>query len=433
MRCAIFTTLFAAGLANLTSSVHADHWGQSYPRVRTFSGGYYGPTQAHYQYQRRYGRPWHGQGGFYGGAGVGAVNGYSANFGSLVGGWGFPSYSYYGCNTFLGSSAFFNGYGAYGFGTYAPIWGGGVGLPSPWSYYTSPPVPYVPGFGLTTAPTAPGVISPQGPMNPVLSDAWDENLKQWEQPLELQPVIPAGKPALPASTPAAKIRSVQLQDHGDRRLLDSDFRQASLRYRDAISAAPDRAEPHLHLAIALAGMKQFDEAVKELKVGLTLDPSWAASGVSLDVLLGPDNFITKTQLKQRIAEWTLQDVRDADRLFLLGAMLYLDNDADKGRQILETAARLTGMHEHLAVFLKQRGSGPELAVGTADPQLVEEPIEQTGDSDEPELPGLPPLPIEPQDDDIPPPPPSTQRPESKPQQLETAIPSPQLDGPILPN
>ena len=43
-----------------TSELHANQPKSSYPRVYSQTGKLYGPTQAHYQYARQYGRPWHG-------------------------------------------------------------------------------------------------------------------------------------------------------------------------------------------------------------------------------------------------------------------------------------------------------------------------------------------------------------------------------------
>ncbi|MGE0374346.1 MAG: hypothetical protein AB7I48_09835 [Planctomycetaceae bacterium] len=406
IRCLV---LIVSALPCLALPASAEHAGQSYPRVRTFSGGFYGPTQAHYQYQRQYGRPWHGQNGLYGGVGAGYVNGYPAylsGYGAVYGGWAFPPIGYGIYVSPFGSSAYYNGSG-----TYAPLWGGGgYGLPSPWSGFTSP---VFGGYGVSTSPTLPGWTIPPAAMNPVLSDAWDENIQQWEQPLELQPVIPSGKPALPASTPAARIRSIQLQDQADRRLRDIDYFRASTRYRDAISAAADRAEPHLHLAIALAGMKQFDDAVHEVKVGLALDPSWPTSGVSLDTLLGVDNAISKMQLKQRTAEWTLHDVRDPDRLFLLGVLLYLDHDAERGRMILETAARLGGLRDYLAVFLRAGDAGG--VAGEVQVPSGADVSQQADDQAATVLPELPPLP------------PATGAGPS-----EFVSPAPQISGPAFP-
>src|SRR3972149_5357641 len=36
-----------------------------YPRVYSPTGSIYGPSLAHYMYQRQYGQPWHGLGGYY--------------------------------------------------------------------------------------------------------------------------------------------------------------------------------------------------------------------------------------------------------------------------------------------------------------------------------------------------------------------------------
>ena len=100
----------------------------------------------------------------------------------------------------------------------------------------------------------------------------------------------------------AKLRGVQLQQQGDARMRELDYLQAYLRYQDSIGAAADRVEPHYRMGIALAGMKRFDKAVRELKLATDIDPTWVNS-VSLDELLGGDNLIGKTQLKQRVADW----------------------------------------------------------------------------------------------------------------------------------
>jgi hypothetical protein len=362
MRRAMLLAVFMTGIVACALGVEAHDHGFSYPKVRTFSGGYYGPTQAHFQYQRRYGRPWHGHGGFTTGAHFGAVHGHHLHhggFGGIIGGWALP-YASFGYVTPFDYSPYYFGYPAFG--------------------YPAPP----PMYGDTTSPTLPAWVLPPIGMHPALSDAWDQNLQQWEQPLDLLPVISSGKPALPPSTPAARMRSLQLQQQGDRRLRELDYFQASVRYRDAISAAADRAEPHVHLALAFAGMKRFEDAVKELKVGLALDPAWPASGASLDGLLGEENLIGKMHLKQRVAEWALHDVRDPDRLFLLGAFLFLDNDLERGRYILETAARLGGLHEHLAVFL--RGDRPAAADVSSGPPA---PAEDAAADPLPEAPPRP--------------------------------------------
>ncbi len=404
MRRAHFVVLLTSALSttavlSVTIPAQADPHGHAYPKVRTFSGGYYGPTQAHYQYERRYGRPWHGQNDLYAGhssAGYGHYHGGGygygpgVGFGASIGGWATPSFGFYGYNSPFGLGV--TTYGGYPltYGYYS-----GYPYPSAWNgYYPAPP----PFTGDVSTPSDPTFLAPPAPGNPVLNDAWEENVRQWEQPLDALPTITNTRPTLPASTPAAQGVSMRHQHHGDLLLQNLEYFQASQRYRDAIAAAADRAEPHLHLAIAFAGMRQFDKAVHELKVGLSLDPAWPQSGATLDSLLRPENSIGKMQLKQAIAEWTLADVRNPDRLFLLGAVLFLDNDIDKAHQILETAARLSGMQEYLAVFLRggnnvvpatDEAPPPELSVAPA-PQF-QAPVDETP-TVLPELPAIPVLP-----------------------------------------
>ncbi|MCA9023602.1 MAG: hypothetical protein KDA86_00175 [Planctomycetaceae bacterium] len=414
---ALLYLILVTAISGVTTTVHADPHGHTYPKVRTFSGGYYGPTQAEYQYQHRYGRPWHGQNGLHAGHGHYHSGGYGAGFGATIGGWAYPSY---GFSSYV--SPF--GLGVTGYGGYPTTYGywPGFGSPYGWNgYYPAPP----PVVGSLTSPTAPQFVSPPTPGNPVLNDAWQENVQQWEQPLDALPIIKNKRPTLPPSSPAAQARSIQRQHHGDLLLQNLEYFQASQRYRDAIAAAADRAEPHLHLAIAFAGMRDFEKAVHELKVGLSLDPTWPESGVTLDALLRPENTIGKMQLKQAIAEWTLQDVRNPDRLFLLGAVLFLDHEAEKAHQILETAARLSGMQEYLAVFLKDGNvvvpAGAQAPVENDIPSPVQPTPADTvpnvsSDLEEtPQLPVLPPIEA-----------PTLSAPQ------DTSSPMPEISGPAFP-
>jgi hypothetical protein len=338
--------------------------GQTYPKVRTFSGGYYGPTQAHYQYQRRYGRPWHGQGGHRYHPGN--------HHGHHHHGHGYSNHYTFGWPT----------YGSFGFGL--PFAGGGFG----YSYYDSTSF-FGPGlglFGVSASPlvsyplgvavtppaltlASPGVYQPFWSPNPYVNDGLLNNGQLWQQevpdlltpqvdPLGVDPLGDA--PVLPpSSTPQAQLRSLQQQQQGDARLRDLDYLQAYLRYQDAAATAPDRAEPHYRMGIALAGMKRFDKSVRELTRASDLDPGWVNT-VALDELLGEDNQIGKVQLKQRVADWALADAYDADRLYLLGTLLHLDGDQDRARILIDTAVALVGQQRHLTAFL----AAPQMA----DPQ-----------------------------------------------------------------
>ena len=365
MRSSRLTLLIAASLLSQAGLTYGDHQTGSYPRVRTFSGGYYGPTQAHYQYQRRYGRPWHGEGGLstYRGGGYGprsySYGGFGYGFPYATGGWGYSSYyrgSFFGpvCNWI-----------------------------SPWVSYPLGVTVVQPSLVLQQ----PAIYTPLPSTNPLANDALLQNgaLLQQQLPDLVTPNVqlfgaePVGDPnvsLLPPSTPQAKLRSLQHQQRGDVRMHNVDYFQASLRYQDAIKAAADRVEPHYRLGVALAGRKQFDEAVRELKTATSIDPSWIDS-ITLGELLGEDQLMAKTQLKQRVAEWTLGDAYDADRLYLLGTLLYLDGDPQRAGIMLKTAAALVGWEPHLTAFRLP---------STATPQPPTSPT-----SNEP-VPPLPPLP-----------------------------------------
>lgn len=350
--------LVAAVLVATATDALAGNRAVTYPKVRTFSGGYYGPTQANYQYQRRYGRPWHGQGGLYATRGVGYVNGYPGGgfygyrgFGWPGCGWGYRSYS---------------GWGGFGYSSFASGSYLGFGC-GPIGYGVSPLVSYP--LGVTVVEPSlvlqsPGVYSPIWSSNPYVNQALLNNGEVWGQEVpdlmtpqfETLDVEPLGKTeVLPApSTPQAQLKSLQLEQRGDLRLQELDYLQAYLRYQEAAAAAEDRVEPHYRMGIALAGMKRFDKAVRELKRATELDRSWVKS-VSLQELLGDGNLIGKVQLKQRVADWALADAYDADRLYLLGTLLYLDGDPDRARILLDTAVALVGNEQHLTAFAAAPG------------------------------------------------------------------------------
>jgi hypothetical protein len=96
------------------------------------------------------------------------------------------------------------------------------------------------------------------------------------------------------------------------------------------------------MAVTLAAMQEFDSAVDELKRLIQLDPEWPAHGDRLDDLFGADHNISKNVLLHKVSGWVREDVRDPDRLFLMGVLLHFNEDADKAKTFFETANLLTG-------------------------------------------------------------------------------------------
>ncbi len=314
--------------------------GKSYPLVYGSTGRPYGPTQAHYQYQRRYGRPWQGGTGR-------STRSYSAHgyFPGYGGNAYLPIYgtpyapAFYGLNTpiYATANVVYSGpvYPQFGFyGSFGMI----PGVPT---------INHVPvQFGVN-GPTMIGRGFQPDPFLPQNNILPPDN--QFNAPIAPTPIVEE-------STPQQRERALRMRVLGDEAFAKTDYRNAGERYQDAISAAPDQADPRYRLAISLAARGRFDDAVDQLKTATMLDMEWPARGVTLNELYGlddPDDFIKqdeKNRIKTRVAEWTNRDVRDPNRLFLLAVVMMLDGD-QRAKGLLETAIRLNGVERHLIAFL----------------------------------------------------------------------------------
>ncbi len=348
---------------------HHHHQQQTirYPRVYGATGHLYGPTQAYYQYQRQYGHPWNGQGGITAPATVGT--GYRYTNGYPAGGLSYGYLAYQAC-------------GGFGLG-----YGGAIVAPgyNPFPSYT----PAVPTLIYSTPPGL--------GYNPALQNALVQTNPAWNQPLNLPAAAAANMPP-PPSTAEAKLKSVRAQAQGDMWFKQQEFHKAYDRYKAAVSEAPDRGAAHLRLAICYATLGHFDLAVRQLKVGLASDPKLAAEAEPLKKIYGAQNSIPQTAMLNRATLWTKEDIRDPDRLFLLGTLLYLEGD-ERASIPLRTGMELQGGGDHFRSFLKaaqnQAIKDTKQADAAPHPQVIDQnPPAQTN----PQNPGdgsLPPLPAPP--------------------------------------
>lgn len=334
----------------------------TYPRVMSPTGRFYGPTQAHYQYERQYGHPWHG-----GPAQFNPNTGVNIHVG---GGWGgFPGYGgFYAGNLPYSAYGYYvqrQGFpllGGYGYGFGAPIYGG-------YSVYQEPigprgPQGMMPLFG--PAPTfswqqpdvlqqpqfqAPQFPAPQGPQ------AGNGNLPQ-----PGNPAVPAQPPEPilaqphnfmppPASTLAQRQRSLHLQGQGDIWFRQQNFLQAYSRYKQAATAAPDQAAPRFRMAYAFMSMQRYELAVPEFQRGLRLDPKYVLTGDSPAEIYGEEHRLAAAALPQAVAAWVRQDIRSADRLFLLGTLLMINGDLVRAKVLLQTALDFGGPAEIIVPML----------------------------------------------------------------------------------
>ncbi len=334
------------------ASANADGpFGNPYPRVIGATGRPYGPTRAHYEYQRQYGHPWGGSNPMYGGAGV--VGGYPGSFGYGGVGYSLPAYGCYGSGPVVYGAPFGVAYSSQSWSSF----GWGLGGYSSAGFYSSgysayPPLVY-PATAPVRLPTQDGWPGPQvwDVLHQQEQGLIDNDLVQrpWNDPQPQQPIDQLQ--FLPPSTPEALIESQGRQDQGDQHFQQFRMASATESFREAVAIAPERPEPYFRLAVTLAARRKFIEAVNVLQQLLAVDPNWPSHGTPLGDMFRLGDELPKTEIKQRVADWVLQDVRDADRLFLLGVLLYFDDDRENAVTLLETAALIEGNAGHLAPFL----------------------------------------------------------------------------------
>lgn len=334
---------------------HHHHGNGSYPQVYGPTGHLYGPTQAHYQYQRQYGRPWHGYGGIpYTGSSLSFGPRSSGVYGFATLGWPFGfGYSSYGYSSFGGLN-----FGTLTFGgpMYYPAYGNPYLGPN-YSWYPLAPQPQWNGVdpfnnGVLQGQQAVGVAPQNVAPNP-----------QPVQPKQPQIINPVARPA----NPEAKARSLRLVAQGDEWFVKQNYLQAYARYKQAATEAADFGTPRFRMGISLAAMGNFDLAVTEIKRGLNVDANWPATGELLEQIYGPQNVIAKDALLHKAADWVRQDIRDPNRVFLMGVLLHFNEEQDKARTFFETADQLASSPAHVRAFLRPVLAGPVQQAGHAEP------------------------------------------------------------------
>jgi len=356
-------------------NAHAQH---SYPRVYGPTGHPYGPTQAHYQYQRQYGQPWHGYDGLTTSSAIstgtpflGTTSAYGWSGGMWAGG-GYPGFAwgYYGPAVYVPPVAYAPGLSYYG-----------PAVATQYGYYGVPGayLPY-PNYAVAQQPS----LLP----NPLATAAL-ENQQRWGQDLPLAKPDPITRPALPSST-EAKLRSLRSQMNGDEHLRKQNWQHAYVEYKKAVEVADDRAEAHFRLGIALVTIQHYDTALLEFQRALHLDPQLPQSGLTLRSLYGDNSDLTINSIISRITAYAEQDIRDPNRLFLLGLMLHFHGNP-QAREILDVGYCLAGRGQHFLAFLQPQG---QAALPNSNlplppiPALPPAPAPNNGGANEP----VPPLP-----------------------------------------
>jgi tetratricopeptide (TPR) repeat protein len=351
----------------------AEAWAQKSARYQQAT-----PTPAPQQHPRQFGPSQRGYGGInYGAYGGHHFNGHhGAHGGHYFNGYPGAHLSSYGYNTYFN----YGGFGLdYGFAN--------QGF-SPFPSYTPPVPPVIYGF--------PPVIGYNPLTDPTLNVPRLGGGLGLNTPVETDP-LPL------VSTPEAKLKSVRAQAQGDNWLRQQEFHKAFDRYKAAVSEAPDRGEAHVRLAVAYAALGHLDLAVRQLKRGIAADPQLTAKAEPLSKIYGEGNSIAQSAMIHKATLWAKDDIRDPDRLFLLGVLLYLQGD-ERAKILLETGMLIEGGSDHFRSFLLAVENNPlnatEQAAGEAIPALpdVTDPA-PAPETPNPELPVIreevPPLPAPP--------------------------------------
>lgn len=339
-----------------------------HPQRPNWSGG---GGRGGWHHHDRGGRSGRRSGGFGFSLGIGGL-GFSGGYGYRgwpgYGGYGFdyvPSYPYYGGGYFYGADAFYPpAYDDFGF-----------------SYS------YIPrGYAVTPLPQ----WVPPAPLNdPRFADPPPE-APLWNQPLAVEP-LPEMNRRIAESSPAAKLRSLRAQGFGDQWFRQQQYQLARDRYKSAVQDAPDRADARFRLGLSYAALGAYELGVREIKMGLELDPSWPSTGDSLDGLFGENNQVAKLSLISRVSTWVEENPGDPDRLFLLGVLHYFNEDMEKALPLLMSARQLGGSAPYLEAFLAPEEPQLGAPVDVPPPAAPDaRPVPQMERADE----FLPPLPRE---------------------------------------
>ena len=93
-------------------------------------------------------------------------------------------------------------------------------------------------------------------------------------------------------------------------------------------------------------------AVAEIKRGLQLDSQWPWHGAGLREIYGAANVVLKDSILLKVAAWVREDVRDPDRLFLMGVLLHFNEDRERALPFFRTVDTLAGRPAYVQPFLR---------------------------------------------------------------------------------
>lgn len=319
---------------------HHHHHGGGY-------GGHYSPGYWGGGYRPGFYTPYAPWGG-YGGYGL-AGYGYS--------GYGYSRYGFPGF-----------GYSRFGYGFY--------NSPSITFGYTFPGPSWDPGWGYAPMTRQYDGVGPVATSFP----SWPADPNQYVDPVNQ---LPSPSQVANQASPFRK-SSVQEQheslvwmEQGDRFRYNGQYAEAVNAYRRSIEIAQDQPLPRMKAAILLAESQQYNEAVHQLRSALTLDPESTEKAKSLSEFFGPRKDQTIHNMLQATAQWARGNIRDPQRLLLVGTLLMLSGDRTQAEIPLLAAQKLSPndpqVQQVLAALNHRQETGGVAPAGFEKPQSPNSP------------------------------------------------------------
>ena len=141
----------------------------------------------------------------------------------------------------------------------------------------------------------------------------------------------------------------------------NDVPRAMEQFCDAIGLAPDYADAHANLGVALFGQGNTDQAVPELREAIRLNPNLAHAHNDLGLVLAREK--KPDQAAEEFRETLRLSPNRADTHINLGAALVtlgkLEEAMDHFRQAIRLDARSSAAHKGLAIALDRSGRHEE--------------------------------------------------------------------------
>jgi len=296
-----------------------------------------------------HGGPNHGGGGWNGGGWNGG--GFRGGWNGGLGGWG--SNSFFSSNATVlgyGSGLTFGGFGyspylpGYNFNSFNIYNGYPYAANGIWGPYSNYGPLYLPANQLFGPQTLPGWSPPQALNNPV-APAFGQANQGAPQPVAQPAAQEQPKPRVPSNDEALK-RAFKFLDFGDQLFAQQKFLEAYLRYQSAASAAPDLSDAYFRRGFALLALGHYDRAAEAMRRGVTLNREWSKSPFRLDDLYA-DNRVAKQAHQEQLARTLEKEPENANAMFLLGVMLYFDDQQERSRPFLQKALQLMKTQEGL--------------------------------------------------------------------------------------